>query len=194
MATITEIALFKACVEKPRGTAELADLGLEKIPCPKESGLLPPEEVRARQAIKLYHMAWSAMTKYIRTVCISNRLPIEFPGLGIFKPEVVSKRSEAPSEAPGTDAGKLTSAALSQLQEDQVHVKLFLQQVFVEQARVSVSGEDAHGEGPALEVFDPLSSDKYQMQNVKPLNLAAVAKVCDTDILTIQFVVKEIVA
>lgn len=45
-----------------------------------------------------------------------------------------------------------------------------------------------------LEVFDPLSGDKHQMPNVKPLNLLSVAKVCDTDILTIQFIVKEIVA
>ena len=45
-----------------------------------------------------------------------------------------------------------------------------------------------------VEVFDPLAGDKYQMPNVKPLNLMSIAKVCDTDVLTVQFIVKEIVA
>ena len=115
MATITEIALFKACVEKPRGAAELADLGLEKIPGPRNGAQLPPEEVRSRQALKLYHMAWSALTKYIRTVCTANRQPIEFPGIGIFKPELVSKRADAQQEPAGTAPTKLTPSALGQL-------------------------------------------------------------------------------
>lgn len=194
MATITEIALFKACVERPRGAAELADLGLDKIPGPQGGGQLPVEEVRERQALKLYHMAWSALTKYIRTVCAVNRQPIEFPGLGIFKPELISKRADAQQDPASQEPAKLTPAALGQLQQDEVQIRLYLQQGFVEQARVSLAADEAQGDGPALEVFDPLSGDKYQMQHVKPLNLAAIAKVCDTDVLTIQFIVKEIVA
>jgi len=51
--------------------------------------------------------------------------------------------------------------------------------------------EEAH---QLIEVFDPLSPDKHNMHGVRPLNYASIAKVCDTDILTIQLLVKEIVA
>ena len=98
MATITEIALFKACVEKPRASADLADLGLDKVPAPQNGEQLPREELLQRKALKLYHMAWSGLTKYIRTVCIVNRQPIEFPGIGIFKPEIAGKSVDAQQE------------------------------------------------------------------------------------------------
>ena len=35
MATITETALFKACVEAPRGAAQVVDLNLENIDNPR---------------------------------------------------------------------------------------------------------------------------------------------------------------
>ena len=64
----------------------------------------------------------------------------------------------------------------------------------MEQGGLVLGQDDAQRENTLLEVFDPLAGDKYQMPNVKPLNLMSIAKVCDTDILTIQFIVKEIVA
>ena len=98
----TEITLFKACIENPKSFSYLRDLRLEGItepqtfikqlenqmanPDKKQSFIMNEEEYLQRKAIKLFHMAWSGVTKYLRTLLIGKKLPCEFPGLGIFYP------------------------------------------------------------------------------------------------------------
>jgi hypothetical protein len=68
MATLTEIALFKACIQTPQYIKSFADLNLDRISGPSNSGELSEEEIFKKKLDKLFHMAWSGITKYIRTV------------------------------------------------------------------------------------------------------------------------------
>ncbi len=67
MSSISEIALFKACVEKPMSGASLLDLNLTKIRDPQN--FTDELDYSKKKALKLYHMAWSGITKYMRTIC-----------------------------------------------------------------------------------------------------------------------------
>ena len=69
MATITELTLFKACVEDPQHIQSLNQLNLEMISDPQNSAELTEKEYLQKKALKLFHMAWSGITKYMRTVC-----------------------------------------------------------------------------------------------------------------------------
>lgn len=65
MASVTELALFNACVEQPSKMA-LDDLNLSQIDGPKDTHGLSDKQILEKKAIKVYHMAWSGITKYIR--------------------------------------------------------------------------------------------------------------------------------
>lgn len=67
MSSISEIALFKACVEQPRSGATLLDFNLAKIRDPQN--FTDENDYTKKKALKLYHMAWSGITKYMRTIC-----------------------------------------------------------------------------------------------------------------------------
>lgn len=86
MSSITEIALFKACVEKPQFLQSMSDLNLERISDPQNAHEISFDELNEKKALKLFHMAWSGITKYMRTVCQVKCKSIEFPGIGIFMP------------------------------------------------------------------------------------------------------------
>lgn len=86
MSTVTELALFKDCVERPKHITFVEDLNLDRIPNPSNFEELSNHETNRKKAIKLFHMAWSGTTKYIREICMQKGKPIEFPGLGIFNP------------------------------------------------------------------------------------------------------------
>ena len=92
MVTVGELNLFKACLENPRTGLHVSDLCTSSLPNSHNWSSLPQEEVMQRKALKLLHMVWSGITKYVRTVCIINRNPIDFPGIGIFKPESKNKQ------------------------------------------------------------------------------------------------------
>ena len=68
MSTITELALFKMCVENPKQIT-LDEINLDKIDDLRQTGDLTPLQVRQKKALKLFHMTWSGITKYLRTVC-----------------------------------------------------------------------------------------------------------------------------
>ncbi len=68
MATLTEIALFKACVENPQFIANLTDLNLDRVSGPSNADELPEDLIFKKKVVKLFHMAWSGITKYMRTV------------------------------------------------------------------------------------------------------------------------------
>ena len=86
MSMITEIGLFKACVEKPRGGLNLSELCLTKIKEPHDAKDLSEQDITARKALKLFHMAWSGVTKYMRTVCSLKGRAVELAGFGVFVP------------------------------------------------------------------------------------------------------------
>jgi len=65
MANITELSLFKACVEHPQHM-KLADLNLDRISDPLNSSSISEEEYLQKKTLKLLHMAWSGITKYMK--------------------------------------------------------------------------------------------------------------------------------
>ena len=80
MPSLTEITLFKACVDQPR-IAHLSSLNLTNIQMFMTSPInddvnnenTEAEAILKKKAIKLYYMMWSALTKYLKqTVLIQN--------------------------------------------------------------------------------------------------------------------------
>ena len=67
MSTVTELSLFKQCVEKPSFISSLGDLNLDKIPDPTDSNDISESECLQKKALKLFHMVWSGTTKYLRS-------------------------------------------------------------------------------------------------------------------------------
>lgn len=106
MSLITETALFKACVEKPKTGLRVSDLYLAKVKDPHDAMDLSEEQITAQKAIKLFHMAWSGITKYMRTICMVKGKAVELADFGIFVP--MKEVNGVKQETKG-----LTSAALS---------------------------------------------------------------------------------
>ena len=137
MSSLTEIALFKACAEQPRVAKDFTELNMDKIKDPYNREEMTEEEYLRRKALKLYHMAWSAITKYLRTTCIVHCKPVEIQGFGVFVPEKTLKGENAdgrdgegvlPQSLPTSPPpSKLTPLALNQLGEEEFRVKLCLQ-------------------------------------------------------------------
>ena len=88
--------------------ASLLDLNLTKIRDPQN--FTDELDYSKKKALKLYHMAWSGITKYMRTICQLRGKSIEFPGLGVFVPYNVSNRTLGSPQ-------KLTSQALGSFRE-----------------------------------------------------------------------------
>ena len=182
MSSISEIALFKACVDAPRSGASLLDLNLAKIRDPQQ--FTDEVDYSKKKALKLYHMAWSGITKYMRTICQLRGKPIEFPGLGVFVPVNLNDRTLINQSSPS----KLTSHALGSFREsDDQEVKFCVYQHFLEQTNCRAEVDDL------MEVYDNETVDeRYHV--IQPISLASIGKVCETDADTIDIVMKEIVA
>lgn len=69
----------------------LEELNLDKISDPMNMSELSEKVYYQKKAIKLFHMTWSGVTKYMRTVCQVKNKPVSFPGLGIFVPMLKSE-------------------------------------------------------------------------------------------------------
>ena len=67
MSAVTEVGLFKACVDAPRTGANFLQMNLSKVKDP--SSFKNELEYQKKKALKLYHLTWSAVTKYMRSVC-----------------------------------------------------------------------------------------------------------------------------
>lgn len=74
MSAITELSLFKQCVESPI-VSPISELNLEHITAPQDKGL-SDSLLTQRKSLKLYHMAWSGFTKFIRQVCFVQNRPV----------------------------------------------------------------------------------------------------------------------
>ena len=81
-------------------------------------------------------MAWSGVTKYMRTVTQGKCKPVEFPGLGIFMPVLAQKGQEVKS-------AKLTANALGKLNPDDMDVALMVSQSFINSCGGSVRVADS---------------------------------------------------
>jgi len=81
-------------IEYLRSGSKLEDLNLERIRDPSQ--YVDERDYIKKKALKLYHMAWSGVTKYMRTICLIRSKPVEFPYLGVFVP---FERSEGRDEA-----------------------------------------------------------------------------------------------
>ena len=86
MATVTELTLFKACVEDPKVITNLMDLNCARTKDPNDAHHISEDLYLQKKSLKLFHMVWSGVTKYIKTVVQGRCKPIEFPHLGIFLP------------------------------------------------------------------------------------------------------------
>ena len=89
MSIDKELALFKSCVESPQYIKHLNELNMDKISDPKDLKDITEEVYYQKKAMKLFHMTWSGVTKYLRTVCQVKCKPVQFPGLGVFVPTQV---------------------------------------------------------------------------------------------------------
>lgn len=69
MATITELALFKQCVENPKFIQKLEELNLDRMSDPQNMADITEQIYYQKKALRLFHMTWSGVTKYMRTVC-----------------------------------------------------------------------------------------------------------------------------
>lgn len=77
-----------------------------------------------KKAMKLFHMTWSGVTKYMRTVCQIKNKPVQFPGLGVFVPVKMTGDDEI-------EATKLTSKALNDFNPADYDVSLMVNENFM---------------------------------------------------------------
>ena len=66
MSTVTELTLFKKCVEDPKHLTFIDDLTLDRIQNPSDYLSLSNHDILKKKALKLFHMVWSGTTKYLR--------------------------------------------------------------------------------------------------------------------------------
>ena len=94
-------------------------------------------------------MAWSGVTKYMRTVTQGKCKPVEFPGLGIFMPVLAQRGQEVQS-------AKLKAGALGKLNPEDMDVALVVSQSFLNSCGGSVRvSESAEGEQSLISSYDP---------------------------------------
>lgn len=88
MSIVTELALFKACVENPIIIKSLSCLNLDSIPDPQDCEGLAEDLKLKKKAMKLFHLAWSGITKAIKATCQMTNKCVELPGFAIFSPVI----------------------------------------------------------------------------------------------------------
>ena len=59
---------------------------------------------------------------------------------------------------------------------------------------MQVANDEVVGVGQILQVYDPLLGAKSQLSNLRQINLASIAHACETDTMTVQLAVKEMIA
>ena len=139
MSQITETALFEACIQKPRSNLKIASLNLDKVKDPKNVAAMSKETIKLQKATRLFHMVWSGITKYIKTMVVARSRAVELTDIGIFVPTREPLQTQ-----------RLTNATLSQLSDQKDNdIKLYIFKTFLEQSNIKLS------QNPLLEEFDP---------------------------------------
>ena len=121
---MTEITLFKKCVETPI-SLQLNDLNLASFES-NAASQTPTNSTMSEQqrsAQRLFHMAWSGITKYIRQVTVGMSKAIDMPGLGYLVPTTQFIRRAALSknaleQLNERDISELVLVASSKLLEE----------------------------------------------------------------------------
>jgi hypothetical protein len=87
---------------------------------------------------------------------------------------------------------KLTSHALEAFNPADMDVSFIINQSFLN----SCGGGVCISEKPEdlISKYDPIQGEGQNINGLQHINLASIAKVCETDILSIELVIKEIVA
>ena len=154
---------------------------MDKISDPKNLEELTEKTYLQKKALRLFHMTWSGVTKYLRTVCQIKNKSVQFPGLGVFVPIVTSG---------DVQSQKLTSKALESFNPSDLDVSLMVNQAFLDSCgsgiRISEKPEDL------ISCYNPITGEG--LSGTQHINLSSIAKVCDTDILSVELIMKEIIA
>ena len=128
-------------------------------------------------------MVWSGTTKYLRTVVKEQGKPCEFPNFAIFNPVCVDG---------DLAASRLNASNLNQLDSKDKEIELQVNKYFVDGCNAALRITERSG---YVKIYDPQSRDQQSfLQSVNHINMASIAKVCDTDVFTVQQVFSEIVA
>lgn len=93
------------------------------------------------------------------------------------------------TEATG-DAQRLTSSALGQFRDADYEVKLYVNQQFLNKCPGVSVAEDSS----MISTYDPSVGEHTNIRNLQHLNAASISRVCETDLLTVEMIIKEIVA
>lgn len=187
MSLLTETALFKACAEKPKTNLKTSDLYLDRVKDTSAAAQEGNDEAIAlKKSVKLFHQAWSGVTKYIRTICNAKRKSVELSGIGIFVPmqEVNGQKTETKN---------LTSNALKEFRDEDNDIKLYIFKDFVEQANIKINQNSNKN---LVEIYDPdstMDEPPVFLLNASPINYNSIAKVCETDAYSITQIMQEIV-
>lgn len=171
MSTITEVAIFRQCVQAPEM------LKIEELKIPKNQNPTPglsEQEVLEKEALKLIHMVWSGTTKYLRQTCHIQNKPIELPGLGVFYPRL-SNAARA----------QLTAQTLDKVDESS-EIMFIVNSKFLGENNLKIGNNN--------DLCISSESDQmaeYDFSRVQRLNHANIAKVCESDAQTVELILKE---
>jgi len=97
------------------------------------------------------------------------------------------------SENRNPQSSKLTENALSKLNPADMDVSLLLNQNFLKGCGSSVKVAEGN-DSNLISSFDPNLGDHSHILGTQHINFQSVARVCNTDILSVELVMKEIVA
>ena len=130
--------------------------------------------MRKKQAIKLYHIMWSAITKYLKTTVLVQNRCITLPNFGTFIPDRQSVNNSMMSPR------KLTSSNLERVVD--LNISLLLNANF---AKAIEQGASIHKNNIYLDVDE--KEDELAMVATR-LNFASIAKACNTDQTTVELI------
>lgn len=119
-------------------------------------------------------MAWSGITKYIKSICQLKGKAVEFPHLGVFVPVF-------PESTP-TMSNKITKRTLSYMATSKLEVNFYVNQSFLNTCGDCVRVSESNTQ---IGTFDPTDPESC-VPNTEHLNLASICAVCDTDSFTIE--------
>lgn len=170
-----------------------------------------------KRAQKMFYKVWNGTVKHIKSVLFEQKKPVEIPGFAIFAP-VLSTHATHHDGQQTDHSGKPLKQRGGEIdyilgnsrdfKAKSVQVKLIMHNDFLtkcgDQVQLPTNGNqeshnvivvnlDQEQAGESQSVFHILS-EKYGLRGLKQVNFNGIAKVCHTDIKTVDLILKEIVA
>ena len=121
-------------------------------------------------------MAWSGTTKYLRNIILVQGYPVEIPGIGVL----VTK------PANNDTSPRLTKDMLEKVVGNESEVCLIMFDKFLEDNGLQIQD---HKQTLQMNSEEALQCD---LTHIRKLNYASIAKVCETDLATVEMIHKEI--